>query len=594
MLNETACMKPKLGIARRLALAMACVGLLATGLTGYYGYLASRAMLIAGAEDRLKTATRVLVRQLAVGLNGTARDARLVADHPQAARLLARADPSVQTFNENNVALLFERVLETHPEYFQMRLIDVTDHGLERIRVDRDEGGVVRVHGDDLQEKGHYPYVFETLRLPPGAVYVSRPAINHEVGAHAGQDKPALQVAAPVHDVNGVARGVVVINVDLNGLFAQLAVDLPPGLQLYLTNAAGDFLIHPDPSQAFAFDRGQVARLQDSFPAATTMTIEGAGRQDELVTTAIPTGGGAVVAAFMRQPLSELRREDEFILGLAQPLEAVLKDSEQLGVVSIRIVVAFSALAVILAILLARALTRPLDQIVDAVQRFTDGTGGGRLPSARKDEIGLLARSIETMQQQIRAQFAKLEQKQGELDRLASHDSLTGLHNRRFFLDRLDHALAHAKRTNGQLALLFIDLDNFKTINDGSGHAAGDFVLRTLAQHLKSVVREVDTVARMGGDEFIILIDEIDNVDGLLVVAHKVLDALSQPMPRGDAVLVSGASIGVSRYPSDGESAAELIAAADQAMYRAKASGRMRVCLAGEGGASGGVVETVG
>jgi diguanylate cyclase (GGDEF)-like protein len=585
-------MKPKLGIARRLALAMACVGLLATGLTGYYGYSASRAMLIDGAEARLMTATRVLVRQLSVGLNGTARDVRLVAEHPQVARLLARVDMRVQESGENNVALLFERLLETHPEYFQMRLIDGVDHGLERIRVDRDEGGLVRVGGDDLQEKGHYPYVFETLRLPPGSVYVSRPAINHEVGAHAGQDKPALQVAAPVYDVNGLARGVVVINVDLNGLFAQLAADLPAGLQLYLTNAAGDFLVHPDPQQAFAFDRGQVARLQDTFPAAAEMAFDGPGRKNALVTTAIPAGQDAVVAAFVRQPLTDLKRDDEFILGLAQPLEEVLKDSEQLGVVSVRIVIAFSALAVILAVLLARALTRPIEQIVDAVQRFADGATGGRLPSERRDEIGLLARSIEKMQQQIRAQFAKLEQKQGELDRLASHDSLTGLHNRRFFLDRLDHALAHAKRTNGQLALLFIDLDNFKTINDGLGHAAGDFVLRTLAQRLKSVVREVDTVARMGGDEFVILIDEVDTVEGLLVVANKALEALSQPMRRGESDLFSGASIGVSRYPSDGETAAELIAAADQAMYRAKSAGRMRVCLAGEGGADGGLVAT--
>jgi len=587
-------MRPKLGIARRLALALAFVGVLATALTGYYGYSASRAMLIAGAEDRLMTATRVLVRQLAIGLGGTARDVRLVADHPQAARLLARADPRGQEISETNVALLFERMLATHPEYFQVRLIDVTDHGLERIRVDRDEAGVVRVRGDDLQEKGHYPYVFETLRLPPGAVYVSRPAINHEVGAHAGQDKPALQVAAPVHDAGGVARGVVVINVDLNGLFAQLAGDLPPGLQLYLTNATGDFLIHPDPQQAFAFDRGQVSRLQDTFPATAEMAIDGAGRKNALVTTAMPEGRGAMVAAFMRQPLTELRREDEFILGLAQPLADVLQESEQLGLVSIRIVIAFSALAVILAILLARALTRPLEQIVDAVHRFADGAAGGRLPSERKDEIGMLARSIETMQQQIRAQFAKLEQKQGELDRLASHDSLTGLHNRRFFLDRLDHALAHAKRTNGQLALLFIDLDNFKTINDGMGHAAGDFVLRTVAHRLKGVVREVDTVARMGGDEFIILLDEIDSVDGLLVVAHKLLEALSQPMRRGEVDLVSGGSIGASRYPNDGETAAELIAAADQAMYRAKSAGRMRVCLAGEGGAEGGLVEALG
>lgn len=587
-------MKPSLGIAWRLGLALACVGVLAAALTGYYGYSASRAMLIAGAEARLQTATRVLVRQLAVGLNGTARDVRMLADHPQAARLLARADPRVQEFNENNVALLFERVLDTHPEYFQMRLIDVTDHGLERIRVDRDDSGLMRVGGDDLQEKGHYPYVFETLRLPAGTVYVSRPAINHEVGAHAGLGKPSLQVAAPVHDVHGLARGVVVINVDLNGLFAQLAADLPPGLQLYLTNSAGDFLIHPDPGQAFAFDRGQVARLQDAFPTAAAMTREGPGRKDELVTTAAPGAQGAVVAAFMRQPMGELQREDEFILGLAQPLSVVLKDSEQLGAVSVRIVVGFSVLAVLLAALLARALTRPLDQIVDAVRRFADGAPGGRLPSARRDEIGLLARSIETMQRQIRAQFATLEQKQGELDRLASHDSLTGLHNRRVFLDRLDHALAHAKRTDGKLALLFIDLDNFKAVNDELGHAAGDYVLRTLAQRLKHVVREVDTVARIGGDEFIILLDEIDEVDGLSIVAHKVLDVLSLPVRRGEADLVLGASIGASRYPENGESATELIAAADQAMYRAKSSGRMRICLAGDGGETGGMEVAVG
>ncbi|MFO1337736.1 MAG: diguanylate cyclase [Burkholderiaceae bacterium] len=590
-------MKIRLGIAWRLGLALACVGVLAAGLTGYYGYSASRAMLIAGAEERLQTATRVLVRQLAVGLQGTARDVRMLADHPQAARLLARADPRAQDFNENNVALLFERILDTHPEYFQMRLIDVTDHGLERIRVDRvdrDDSGLVRVRGDDLQEKGHYPYVFETLRLRPGAVYVSRPAINHEVGAHAGQDKPALQVAAPVHDADGRARGVVVINVDLNGLFRQLAIDLPPGLRLYLTNGAGDFLIHPDPRQAFAFDRGQVARLQDAFPAAAAMLASGSERKDELVTAASLAGQGAMVAAFMRQPPGELQREDDFILGLAQPLSEVLKDSEQLGLVNAHIVAAFSALAVLVAALLARALTRPLDQIVDAVRRFADGAPGGRLPSARPDEIGLLARSIENMQRQIRAQFTKLEQKQGELDRLASHDSLTGLHNRRFFLDRLDHALAHAKRTGVQLGLLFIDLDNFKTINDKLGHAAGDYVLRTLAQRLKHVVRQVDTVARIGGDEFIVLLDEIDDADDLAVVAHKVLDVLSQPVRHGDMDLVSGASIGASRYPSDGESAVELIAAADQAMYRAKTGGRMRVCMAGQAGPGGGLAETVG
>ena len=567
----------KIGIAWRLGLALALVGVLAAGLTGYYGYSASRQLLVAAAEERLLTATRVLVRQLAVGMDNTARDVLLFAEHPMAARLLARTDPVLQQRSEVNTALLFQRMLDTHPEYYQMRLIDLADHGLERLRVDRDNAGVLRVAEEDLQEKGHYPYVFETLALPAGAVYVSKAVINHEVGAHAGLDKPSLQVAAPVRSADGQVRGVVVINVDLDRLFDQLAADLPPGLQLYLSNGAGEFLIHPDRSKAFAFDRGQSALLQESFPAAKALVEQAPRRPGQLVTSVEPAGAAALVAAFVRQPLPGLRSEEEFILGLSEPLELVLKESEHLGAVSLRIVLAFSALALLLAALLARALSRPIAQIVSAVQRFASGRQDvGVLPLERDDEIGLLARSIDHMQLQIGAQFDTLELKQRELDHLASHDSLTGLYNRRVLLERLDHALAHAKRSGTRLAMLFIDLDNFKEINDTLGHAAGDAVLRALSQRLRLLVREVDTVARMGGDEFVILLDHADDPEAITAVTEKVLESLVQPVRFGDAELVAGASIGVSRYPENGSNATELIAAADQAMYRAKNSGRQR------------------
>lgn len=568
----------RIGIAWRLGLALAAVGVLAAGLTGYYGYSASRQLLVAAAEDRLLTATRVLVRQLAVGLDNTARDVLLFAEHPMAARLLTRIDPVIQQRSEVNTALLFKRMLDTHPEYYQMRLIDAADHGVERLRVDRDNAGVIRVADEDLQEKGHFPYVFETLALPAGAVYISRAVINHEVGAHAGMEKPSLLVAAPVRGSDGLVRGLVVINVDLDRLFDQLAADLPPGLQLYLSNGTGEFLIHPDRRKAFAFDRGQSALLQDSFPAAAGLVSLAKGQPGQLVTS-VEAGEGtaAAVAAFVRQPIAGLRSEEDFILGLSEPLELVLKESEHLGAMSLRIVLAFSALALLLAALLARALSRPIAQIVAAVQRFASGRQAtGVLPLERDDEIGLLARSIDHMQQQIGAQFDTLEMKQRELDHLASHDSLTGLANRRVLLERLDHALAHAKRNGGRLAMLFIDLDNFKEINDTLGHAAGDAVLRTLSQRLRQLVREVDTVARMGGDEFVILLDHADDPDAITAVAQKVLDALVQPVPFGDSELVAGASIGVSRYPENGSNATELIAAADQAMYRAKSSGRQR------------------
>ena len=572
----------KIGIALRLGLALALVGVLAAGLTGYYGYAESRAMLVAAAEERLLTSTRVLVRQLTVGLDNTARDVRLIAEHPQAARLLQRAaDPAMQIHSERNLGLLFQRMLETHPEYFQMRLIDAADHGLERIRVDRDVSGVVRIEGEVLQEKGHYPYVFETVRLPAGAVYVSRAEINHEVGAHAGQGKPALQVAAPIRErADGPVLGLVVINVDLNGLFAQLAADLPPGLQLYLSNGRGDFLIHPDPGRAFAFDRGQRASVQDQFPATAALLTGAAAQVGQLVTTSQPAGQAAVVATFVRQHFSTLHSEDDFILGLSQPLGAVVEQSDSLGSATLRIVAGFSALAVLLAFLLARALTRPLNQIVQAVRGFAPGLPGGRLPSGRQDEIGVLARSIEDMQRQIRAQFDSLEEKQRALDRLASHDSLTGLPNRRLFLDRLDQALAHARRNDGHLALLFIDLDNFKTINDSLGHAAGDAVLCAAAVRLQQLVRASDTVARLGGDEFIVLLDGADDPAAIGHLAEKALEALARPVMHKGQALLSGGSIGISRYPHDATGATELIAAADKAMYRAKSGGRRRACFA--------------
>ncbi|MEO3713693.1 bifunctional diguanylate cyclase/phosphodiesterase [Roseateles flavus] len=569
------------GISWRLGLALALSGVLAAGLTGYYAYSASRQLLVSAAEQRLVTATRVLVRQLAVGLDGTARDVLMVAGHPGAGRMLLRTDPELVARNETTLAQLFRQMLETHPEYFQMRLMDAANHGLERVRVDRDDIGVTRVQGEDLQEKGHYPYVYEALRLGAGQVYVSRAVINHEVGAHAGHGKPALEVSAPVLDPHGVALGVIVINVDLNGLFGQLAADLPPSLQLYLSNAQGEYLVHPDRSKTFAFDRGQSSLVQDEFPGVRELLVNPPAQDEQTVVTRSEGSDASVqVAAFVRQPATALKAEEDFVLGLSQPLSEVLSESDSLGRMVLRIVAAFSAMAVLLAALLARALTRPLAQIVRAVEGFVGGLRSDELPTDRRDEIGMLARSIEHMQLQISGQFAKLAQKQHELDHLASHDSLTGLQNRRFFMDRLDHALAHARRDQGRLAMLFVDLDGFKEINDSVGHAAGDAVLKALALRLRHLVRESDTVARIGGDEFVILIDQVSDPEDVDVVARKIRDALAEPVQWEGRELRVGASVGVGRFPEHGQDAETLMVAADQAMYRAKSGGGGLICHA--------------
>lgn len=548
----------KLGLAWRVGLVIALCSVLAVGLSSFAAYQASRRLLLAGAEARLQTAAGVLARQLAVAMEAGARDLLLLATHPRLLRPLLQPDAQPQS----DGLQLFEGLVRSHAEYQQLRLIDADRHGLERVRVDRDATGVRSLGPDELLEKGHLPYVYETLTLAPGAIYVSGARLGGEIG---DAPRPTLQMAVAVRDATQRARGVVVVTIDLERLFAQLAADLPPGLQLYLLNRSGDYLIHPEPARAFAFERGQRGHVLDEYPSAAALL---AGRQRQLVTS---SARGTVVA-FAHQPASELPLEGGFVVGLAQPLAEVLADGEALGLQVLRIGLALSAVALLLAALLAQALTRPLLQVVEAVRRFGDDAAdaAGDLPLQRRDEIGLLARSVQGMQAQIRHQLDHLQTTQRELDLLASRDSLTGLLNRRVFLDRLAHALAKARRDQGQLTLLFVDLDRFKAINDQHGHATGDLLLQALALRLQQAVREADTVARLGGDEFVVLLEPSPPLQAAEALAAKLGQALSQPVILGEQSLQIGASIGIGRYPEDGLTVGELMAAADQAMYRVK------------------------
>ncbi|WP_149194664.1 diguanylate cyclase domain-containing protein [Luteimonas suaedae] len=160
-----------------------------------------------------------------------------------------------------------------------------------------------------------------------------------------------------------------------------------------------------------------------------------------------------------------------------------------------------------------------------------------------------------------------------ELSETAQHDALTALPSRTRLLDRLASAIAFARRHGTRIALLFLDLDDFKQINDNLGHAVGDEVLKLAAQCLSGVVREEDTVSRYGGDEFLILLTEVSHASDAALVADKVIAALAAPSRVGDHVLRLSASIGISVYPGDGEDAETLIERADAAMYRAKRLG---------------------
>jgi diguanylate cyclase (GGDEF)-like protein len=160
------------------------------------------------------------------------------------------------------------------------------------------------------------------------------------------------------------------------------------------------------------------------------------------------------------------------------------------------------------------------------------------------------------------------------LQHLAYHDSLTALPNRGFFSKLLNHGISQAQRHKKTLAVLFIDLDRFKYINDTLGHEAGDALLQEVARRLKGALRESDTVARLGGDEFVVLVEDVGDKSAMGVVAHKILTALLRPFVTLGQEFHVTASIGISFYPSDGPDERSLMKHADIAMYRAKAEGK--------------------
>lgn len=167
-----------------------------------------------------------------------------------------------------------------------------------------------------------------------------------------------------------------------------------------------------------------------------------------------------------------------------------------------------------------------------------------------------------------------LKNNEKSLEHLAHHDPLTGLPNRALFRVRLEHGLQRAQRNKGQLALLFLDLDRFKNLNDALGHSAGDELLRAVARDLADMVRAGDTIARLGGDEFIVIMEDLTDPHNAAVVARKLLERFAQPFRIGDSQLYVTASIGIGVYPADGEDADTLVRHADIAMYQAKNQGR--------------------
>lgn len=230
----------------------------------------------------------------------------------------------------------------------------------------------------------------------------------------------------------------------------------------------------------------------------------------------------------------------------------------------------------LIAIVFRFMVIKPITQLAEAIAQIQPGSSK-RLeidPRHAGDEIGQLSNSTNALLDATEAAIIEANAQRIELEQLATHDHLTGLPSLRLAEDRLQVACDNANRAKNKVALLFIDLDEFKTVNDNYGHAAGDAVLREVARRLRECIRAQDTVARIGGDEFLLILVNLHDAQAAAVVAKNIAGTLSHPIEVPGFVINSSASIGIAVYPDHTGNVAGMRHIADQAMYRVKRAGK--------------------
>jgi diguanylate cyclase (GGDEF)-like protein len=326
-------------------------------------------------------------------------------------------------------------------------------------------------------------------------------------------------------------------------------LELPAGAVLEVADAAGSLLA----SSAAGSAPGRIVPWTAGYAGPRVLLTEG-----RLVGLAPAAGGDLLVAVSV--PEAEVTAAADLLLRL-----------ELAGV----------GLALLLGFALAGAfgelaVARRLRALTAFAARLRDGDLAARLPwHPGSDELGELARVLGHMACRLERRVGALAASEAEHRHRARHDELTGLPNRRGLADRLGAELAAAQRHRGALALLLLDLDRFKGVNDTLGHAAGDALLAAAAGRMRATLREEDLVARLGGDEFAVLLAGPGDGFAPEQTARRLMEVLARPfrLAAGHEVR-TGASVGVALFPVDGRTADELLAAADRGLYAAKRAGR--------------------
>ena len=452
--------------------------------------------------------------------------------------------------------------------YDQVRWLDSS--GQERVRVDFKNGRPVGVPRERLQNKGKRYYFTDTVDLHRGQVFISPLDLNVERGEIEVPWKPMIRVGTPVFDRDSSKKGIVLVNYFGHVLLEEFRSAINDhGSRLWLMNRDGYWLKGPstDLEWGFMFQRPDKSMSKHHPDAWKRIRDEEHGQfKDDhglwTFSTVYPLVEGQRTSTGSSVPLSYSNlaldaAEYSWKTVLLLPHSQYIAPYWETG----------SKLFLMTALLLGLAFLRSW-WLAQAWEREA---------KAKKElhQLNLnLERIVKEQTADLRLEIAVRKQAEEKLKIMATHDELTGLPTRMLCLDHIHQAFAISHRHKTKTAVLFVDLDGFKAVNDSFGHDAGDALLKGVGKRLLSSIREVDTAARIGGDEFVVVLVDITNREDVAAIAGKLIGLLSTPFPLSMGEATIGASIGIALGPDDGQAPETLLQNADSAMYSVKSSGK--------------------
>jgi diguanylate cyclase (GGDEF)-like protein len=503
----------------------------------------------------------VMVLIAAIGVGGVS----LLISEAEMRPVLAAQEQSLL----NSAALVIDNDLQSKQKLLKsitetrrghdMALADVQDM-LEAHNTLRDEffnvsafdlNGTMIANLHDRRRKGSInvasrPFFQDTLRVREGLIS----APFHSTMSN----KAVIVITQPLQNDRGEIVGVLVGSVDLlrPSFSGQMdALSAAGGGYMFIVTDDGTLVHHPNKDFLLRQQPGGTETLIEAVLGSAE------GWQDDLLDDGVPT-------LLVHKRLNGVN----WTVALARPLRSVFAPLLSIRLRALAAISLITLCAAFFGWVIVKGLLRPLGTLRRHVEQIDSDTDGAvALETDRHDEFGLLSRAFQNLTR-------RREQVEKDLQQLATTDALTGVHNRRMFDAFLPTALARGDRASQQVGLAMLDIDKFKLINDTHGHAAGDAVLIEFAHRLSGAVRITDTVARLAGDEFVVVFEQLSSPSEINILGQRIINAMVEPFDIGGLKLAVTASVGIAVTGALHTQPDEVLKSADEALYGVKAAGR--------------------